>query len=99
MSGKIINLNKRLGRLVESRPRKHRETRDIQVDPHEGETAESVFFKKYGETIEKYYSRLRKEDPDDDGIKLMVRTIVRPEDVSWDKEKGEHVYKDAIPQR
>jgi hypothetical protein len=96
---KINNLNKRLDRIVEARPFKKRKARTIQVEPYLGETPESVFFEKYGETIDEYNARLKKEDPGDDGIKLIIRNVVRPEDVSWDKEKGKHVYKDAIPKR
>ena len=98
MSAKVINLDKRLGRLVEARPLKKREVRHIIFKPYEGETLESVFKEKYGETVDAFKARIKKQDPDDDGINLIINTVVRPEDIIWDKEKGAHVYKDPSPQ-
>ena len=78
MTSKVINLNKRLGRLVETRPVKMHERRHILFDPDKGETAASVFIEKYKESIEAYKTRLKKEDPDHDGLYLLIRRVIHP---------------------
>ena len=92
MSAKVINLNKRLGRLVETKPPKLPEVRRITIKPYESETAEVVFLEKYGETMEVFRERL-KEKGEDEGFSILTTIIVRPEDVYWDKEKQKHIYK------